>query len=431
MRAGVAAESRQPGRLAQCRPEARAAEVPWPPAGTRPGLYRGRQAAYRAGMPRPFRRLALLALVLALAPTACAAPSDWQPATGLRARVVAEGFDAPLFVTAPAGDPRLFVVEQTGRIRIVKNGRVLERPFLDVADRIRAGGERGLLGLAFHPAYATNGLFFVNFTDRDGNTHVERFGVSADPDRADPASAQLVLKVDQPYSNHNGGCIAFAPDGRLWIGMGDGGSGGDPQGHAQDRRSLLGKLLRLDVDGAAPYAIPPDNPFADGRSGRPEIWATGVRNPWRFSFDRGSNLVYVADVGQNKWEEVDVADAKRPGLDYGWNVREGLHAFGPPRAAPARLLEPAVEYGHGEGCSVTGGYVYRGAALPQLRGTYFFSDYCRGWLRSFRWSNGRVTDRREWRVGELGNVTSFGEDAAGELYVTASDGRVYRLEAAR
>ena len=377
---------------------------------------------------------ALALLALALAPAACAAPpadGAWQASEGLRATVVAEGLDAPLFVTAPAGDPRLFVVEQGGRIRVVKNGKLLAAPFLDVSGRIAAGGERGLLGLAFHPGYATNGFFFVNFTDRDGDTHVERFRVGTDPDRADPASALLVIKVDQPYSNHNGGMIAFAPDSKLWIGMGDGGSGGDPQGNGQNRRALLGKMLRLDVDRATPFAIPPDNPFANGRDGRAEVWATGLRNPWRFSFDRGSNLVFIADVGQNKWEEVDVADVRTPGLNYGWSLREGAHAYGAPRASADRLVEPAVEYAHGEGCSVTGGYVYRGRALANLQGAYFFSDYCSGWLRSFRWAGGRATDRRQWRVGSLGNVTSFGEDAAGELYVTNSGGRVFRLDPAR
>jgi hypothetical protein len=354
--------------------------------------------------------------------------SPWQPADGLRVTVVAEHLEAPLFVTTPPGDPRLFVVEQSGRIRVLRGGRVLPEPFLDLSKRIAYGGERGLLGLAFHPAYARNGLFFVNFTDEHGDTHVERFHVSANPDRADPASATLVLKVEQPYANHNGGMLAFARDGKLWIGMGDGGSGGDPHGNGQNPRALLGKLLRLDIDGGSPYAIPPDNPYASGRDGRPEIWSIGMRNPWRFSFDRGSNLVYVADVGQNKWEEVDVVDATRPGLNYGWNLREGLHPYGSPGAAAGPLVEPAVEYGHDNGCSVTGGYCYRGRALAGLQGAYFFSDYCNGWLRSFRWVNGRATDLRQWRVGGIGSVTSFGEDAAGELYLTTSQGRVLRID---
>jgi glucose/arabinose dehydrogenase len=374
--------------------------------------------------------LLLAALALAVAPLACAAPTEeWPPATGIVATLVAEKLADPLFVTAPPGDPRLFVVEQGGRIRVIKAGKVLPAPFLDVSARITSGGERGLLGLAFHPGYAKNGTFYVNWTNRDGDTEVVRFRVSADPDRADAASAGLILKVAQPYANHNGGMIAFAPDGKLWIGMGDGGSGGDPQGNGQNRRALLGKMLRLDVDGAAPYAIPPDNPYANGREGRPEIWASGLRNPWRFSFDRGSKNVYIADVGQNKWEEVNVADATRPGLDYGWNLREGMHAYGAPRVTAEKLVEPVAEYGHNAGCSVTGGYCYRGRALgAAMQGTYFFSDYCNGWLRSFRWDGTRAADKRQWRVGELGNITSFGEDAAGELHVTTSQGRVWRLD---
>ena len=378
------------------------------------------------------RAIAFACLAFAATPPCRAAEPAWAPATGLRASVVVSGLEAPLFVTAPARDPRLFVLEQGGRIRIVENGRLRPEPFLDLRARASSGGERGLLGLAFHPKYASNGTFFVNFTDENGDTRIERFRVSAaDSNRADPASATLVIRIEQPYANHNGGMIAFAPDGRLWIGMGDGGSGGDPQGHGQDRRSLLGKMLRLDVDARTPYAIPPDNPWADGRAGRPEIWATGLRNPWRWSFDRGSRNVYVADVGQNRWEEVNVADAGRPGLNYGWNVREGAHAYGLPRVTTERMLEPALDYPHREGCSVTGGYCYRGRALAGLQGTYFFSDYCNGWLRSFRWDGTRATERREWNVGRLGNVTSFGEDAAGELYLTTSDGRLLRLDPAR
>lgn len=340
--------------------------------------------------------------------------AEWAPSDGLATQLVVRGLRAPVFVTAPPGDPRLFVVEQPGRIRIVRDGRLLERPFLDLTDRVGYGGERGLLGLAFHPAYARNGLFFVNYTGEDGDTRVVRFRVSPDRDRADIASARQLIEVDQPWANHNGGMIAFAPDGRLWIGMGDGGSGGDPRGNGQDDAARLGKLLRLDVD-------------REGAS--PETWAKGVRNPWRFSFDRGSDLVYVADVGQNAWEEVNVADARTSGLNYGWNLREGLHAYRN-GALPPRALEPAIEYGHDDGCSVTGGYVYRGRALPALAGTYFFSDYCSGWLRSFRWDGTKATDKREWRVGPLGSVTSFGEDAAGELYVTNTSGQVLRLVSA-
>ena len=357
--------------------------------------------------------------------------SRWVPADGLRMARVASGLADPLFVTAPSGDSRLFVVEQSGRIRVLRGGRLLPKSFLDLTSSVRSGGERGLLGLAFHPRYASNGLFFVNFTDRDGNTRIERFQANGDSDVADAQSGALVLRIEQPYANHNGGMIAFGPDSMLWIGMGDGGSGGDPHGNGQNPRALLGKLLRIDVDRRQPYAIPSGNPWADGRVGRPEIWATGLRNPWRFSFDRGSRHLYVADVGQNQWEEVDVVDASTPGLNYGWNAREGLHPYGAERALAGSVVDPVIEYGHDAGCSVTGGYCYRGRLLEGLQGTYFFSDYCQGWLRSFRWANGRATETRQWSVGEIGPVTSFGEDAAGEVYVTNSKGDVLRIEPKR
>ncbi|MBI5169546.1 MAG: PQQ-dependent sugar dehydrogenase [Candidatus Eisenbacteria bacterium] len=372
-----------------------------------------------------------LALVLSIALPAHrtdAREVQYVRSEGLRAELVVRGLRSPVFVTAPAGDPRLFVLEQPGRIRVVRDGKLLERPFLDLTDRVGFGGERGLLGLAFHPLFARNGFFFVNYTDKDGDTQIVRFKAGPLSDVADRASASPVLTVEQPYANHNGGMIAFAPDGMLWVGMGDGGAGGDPHGNGQDPATLLGKMLRLDVDHP-PYTVPADNPFVQRSGARAEIWATGLRNPWRFSFDRGAPYVYVADVGQNAWEEVNVAKVTDAGLDYGWNAREGLHAF---RAPPLHrgTTDPVLEYGHSEGCSVTGGYVYRGRAMPALAGTYFFADYCRGWIRSFRWSEGRVSDRREWNVGPLGSITSFGEDATGELYVTSDDGTVHRLASA-
>lgn len=375
---------------------------------------------------------AVLAFPFSFSPAQPARPSAWAPATGLRATRITDDLVSPLFVTSPAGDPRLFVVEQPGRIRIVRDGELRSAPFLDLSRRVSFGGERGLLGLAFHPDYARNGLFYVDFTDSAGDTRVERYHVSPrDPDAADPRSGRLVLRVAQPYANHNGGMIAFGPDGKLWIGMGDGGSGGDPHGNGQNPATLLGKLLRIDVDAGEPYRIPADNPFVARAGARPEIWALGMRNPWRFSFDRGSPTLVVGDVGQDRWEEIDVVDSRTPGLDFGWNVREGRHAYGAPRPAPEHLVEPLIDYPHDEGCSVTGGYVYRGRAIPQVRGAYFFSDYCKGWLRSLRWVGGRAADLRQWQVGTLGSVTSFGEDAAGELYVTTQEGRLYRLDPAR
>ena len=350
-----------------------------------------------------------------------------REAVPLALETVAEGLDNPLDVVAPPHDPRRFVVEQTGRIRILRGGRLVRTPFLDLRARLRSGGERGLLSLAFHPRYAENGFFYVNFTDRQGDTRVERYHVSADPDRADPSSAHLLLHIAQPYANHNGGLVMFGPDGMLYIGMGDGGSGGDPHGNGQNPGALLGKLLRIDVDHGDPYAVPRDNPFV-GRAGfRPEIWALGLRNPWRFCFDPPAGLLIIADVGQDQWEEIDAVDAHHGGWNFGWNLREGRHAFHQSTASVTPLSEPVEEYGHDRGCSIIGGFVYRGHLLPQLAGLYFYSDYCDSRLRAIRIENGRVTERHEWNVHARGAVSSFGVDRDGELYLTTLDGRVSRI----
>ena len=380
------------------------------------------------------RASAALLAGLILAATACSrGPASAAPVgrtmpiagSGAALEVVASGLQDPLEAQAPAGDPRLFIVEQAGRIRVVKNGRLLPTPFLDLTRQVSYGGERGLLGLAFHPAYARNGFFYVNYTNKNGDTHVERYRVGRDPDVADPSSRKLVIEVDQPYSNHNGGCLRFGPDGMLYIGMGDGGSAGDPHRNGQNRQSLLGKLLRLDVDHGEPYAIPRDNPYAQG-GGRGEVWAIGLRNPWRFSFDPPSKLLVIADVGQNKWEEIDAVDSRRAGLNYGWNRYEGSHCFHPP-CEPAGMIGPAIEYPHSDGCSVCGGYVYRGRAIPGWSGRYLYADYCRDWLRSCRWENGRAVDAREWRLPHMGAVLSFGQGSDGELYLCCNDGIVYRF----
>src|SRR5687767_4971814 len=348
----------------------------------------------------------------------------------IRLEQVGDRFRSPVHLASPPGDSRLFIVEQAGRIRIVKNGAVLRTPFLDIEDRVSSGGERGLLSVAFHPAYRTNGFFYVNFTDRDGDTRIERFRASSNPDVADPGSSKLILTIDQPYSNHNGGHSQFGPDGMLWIGTGDGGSGGDPQGNGQNTRALLGKMLRIDVDRGDPYSIPPNNPFADGRGGRGEVWAIGLRNPWRFAFDRSSGLLYIADVGQNQLEEVHVEPANRAGLNYGWNVMEGNACYRRDNCSRDGLQIPQVTYSHaGGGCTVVGGFVYRGQMVPAIAGHYFYSDYCAGWLKSFTFVNGRVSDAREWKIDDIGNVVSFGEDARGELYIIAEGGRVFRIAA--
>lgn len=341
---------------------------------------------------------------------------------------VAEGLEFPLFVTAPVGDSRVFVVEKAGRIRILDDGALLSDPFLDISDEVSGGSEQGLLSLAFHPDYADNGRFFVNFTNRAGDTRVVEYRVSADPDRADPTPVRTVLAVPQPFSNHNGGLVAFGPDGMLYVGMGDGGSGGDPRGNGQDLSTLLGALLRLDVDGGD--LVPSDNPFAGQPGARGEIWAYGLRNPWRFSFDRQTGDLYIADVGQNQFEEVNAVEGPGRGANYGWNVTEGNDCFAPPDGCDTSgLTLPVTVYGHGDGCSVTGGAVYRGSAVPDLQGLYFYSDFCNGFIRSFRFVDGEATDERRWPELEPAGerISSFGEDAAGELYVTTASGNVYRF----
>jgi glucose/arabinose dehydrogenase len=376
----------------------------------------------------------MTALLLTAATVGTAACfSEWAsgplPEVTLRAVEVAGGLSNPLYLTAPAGDARLFVVEQVGRVRIISGGGLLAQPFLDITAKVTSGGERGLLSIAFHPQYATNGYVYASYTDLAGDTRIERYTVSAtNRDAADPATVQLVLAVDQPYANHNGGLVLFGPDGMFYVGLGDGGSGGDPHNYGQSRATLLGKLLRLDVDRDTPYAIPSGNPFIGQAGARAEIWALGLRNPWRFAFDRVAGLLYVADVGQSRWEEIHVVAAKRAGVNYGWRVLEGSACYGAATCNSQGLERPVVEYSHDDGCSITGGAVYRGNRIPGIAGHYFYSDYCTGFLRSFRYVDGEAVDRRSWAVGALGSVLSFGEDSAGELYVLSGNGRVYRLE---
>jgi glucose/arabinose dehydrogenase len=343
---------------------------------------------------------------------------------------VTSGVSSPVHLTAPEGDPRLFIVEQQGRIRIVQDGILLPTPFLDIRDSVVSGGERGLLSLAFHPQYESNGYFYVNYTGLDNNTRIKRYQVSTDPALADPTSGFLVLTVAQPvYTNHKGGHLLFGPDGKLYIPTGDGGGGGDPDENGQNTATLLGKLLRIDVDQGDPYTIPPDNPFAGSSTARPEIWALGLRNPWRIAFDGPTGLLYVADVGQVSWEEVNVQPAGAAPLNYGWDVMEGRHCFEPPACDMTNLVLPAVEYSHGDGCSITGGFVYRGTALPDLVGHYLYADYCQGWIRSFRYAGGGATDHRSLYPPGSALISSFGLDGTGEIYVTAHEGRVYRISA--
>jgi glucose/arabinose dehydrogenase len=332
-------------------------------------------------------------------------------------------------VAAPPGDARLFIVEKTGTVRILREAGLVGQPFLDISALVSGGNEQGLLSIAFHPDFEQTGRFFVYYTDASGDTRVVGYTTSGDPDRADPASARAILEVDQPRGNHNGGHILFGPDRLLYIGLGDGGGAGDPYDTGQDRSSLLGTILRVDVDGGSPYSIPADNPYAGHATFRPEIWAWGLRNPWRLDIDATDGLLYVADVGQNRVEEVNVAPLSAGGLNYGWNIAEGSECFGAGSCDTTGLQPPAVEYRHDEGCSVTGGVVYRGDAIPGLRGHYLYSDYCSDWIRSFRWVSGSVSDATQWGA-TAARVTSYGRDGFGEVYLATDGGSVHRIEAA-
>lgn len=335
-----------------------------------------------------------------------------RPTTGFALAEVASGFEAPVFLASPPGDSRLFIVDQDGRIWIIQGGSRLATPFIDLRGPVRFGGEQGLLGLAFHPDYSSNRRFFVNYTDNEGETRIVEYKASAsNPNVADLASARELLMIDQPAANHNGGWLGFGPDGVLYIPMGDGGGGNDQFRNGQNPNSLLGSILRLDVDAANPS---------------PEIWAKGLRNPWRNSWD-GNNF-YVADVGQGQREEITVLTASSGGANLGWPIFEGTRCVSGSNCSTAGFTPPTYEYTHNDGCSITGGYVYRGSAVSGLAGTYFFSDYCSGWLRSFRYVGGAVTDFREWTAfGSIGQVTSFGVDSAGEMYITVADGRILKM----
>ena len=349
---------------------------------------------------------------------------------------IASGFTRPTDVTNSDDDTgRLFVVEQPGRIKIVKDNQVLDQPFLDITDLVLStGNEQGLLSVAFQPGYRHNGLFFVDYTRQpDGATVVARYNVSADdPDLADPNSALTILTIAQPQTNHNGGQLQFGPDGYLYIGMGDGGGQGDrhgPIGNAQNRQVLLGKLLRIDVTNTTesqPYVVPFSNPFGN------EVWAFGLRNPWRFSFDRATDDLYIADVGQNNYEEVDYQPTQSAGGEnYGWRIMEGLHCYDPVEGCDQTGLKlPVAEYSHdGGNCAITGGYVYRGPSFSWLSGIYFFGDYCSGTIWSLqRDSSGawQMTRRLETNL----NISSFGEDQGGDIYVVDLGGAIYRLTSA-
>jgi len=339
------------------------------------------------------------------------------------------------------GSGRLFVVEKTGRVRIIdEEGVLLETPFLDISEVVDASSwEQGLLSIVFPPDFSDSGEFYVNYTARasEGGTVIARYRVSeADPNRADPASAQVILAFDQPAPNHNGGQIQFGPDGYLYIGTGDGGAAADPWDNAENMNVFLGKMLRLDVRGQTTYAIPPDNPWA-GQPGSETVWAYGLRNPWRFSFDRLTGDLYIADVGQDSWEEVNyIAAGAAGGMHFGWDTMEGRHCFEPSQGCEtAGKTVPVAEYGHDQGCSITGGYVYRGQRFPTLDGVYLYGDYCTGLIWGMRQNGDEYIADGEWQslllLDSDANIASFGEDEQGELYVLDLGGQIYRLAAVR
>lgn len=349
----------------------------------------------------------------------------------------ATGFSSPVEIAHPEGDSRLFVVQQRGLIRILNtNGTINSTPFLNLVGTVStSGNERGLLGLAFHPNYATNGFFYVNYTRiSDGATVIARYSVSADPNVAN-TTGTILMTINQPFSNHNGGCIKFGPDGYLYIGMGDGGSGGDPNGYAQNltvdsanpTRVFLGKMLRIDVDttdGALNYGIPPTNPFAS-TAGIREIWAYGLRNPWKFTFNRVNGDLWIGDVGQNAFEEVNKIVAPLPtGLNFGWRCYEGNAAYNTSGcAAMSTMVFPVAQYDHSTGCSVTGGYYYTGSMYPNFANNYFYTDYCDNKIRILNTSNAVTTT-----ASFTGNFSTFGEDKNGELYVAGiSNGTIYKI----
>src|SRR5512134_2014715 len=384
------------------------------------------------------RGCAATALVLQLIAETCAVVAADTPVRSVEAgielaSVVAQGLQAPLFLThAGDGSGQLFVVEQGGTIRVIDRGTLQDTPFLDLRDRVwTKGNEQGLLGLAFHPDHQANGRFFVHYNrQEDGSTVVAEYSRQGRSFQASATPERVLMVVPQPYLNHNGGMIAFGPDGYLYIGRGDGGSRGDPQNRAQNLQEWLGKILRIDVDHGRPYAIPPDNPYASG-GGRPEIFALGIRNPWRFSFDRETGLLWLADVGQYKWEEIDLVVA---GGNYGWRIMEGSHCYNPEEGcSPEGLMFPIAEYGHEQGrCSITGGYVYRGNAVPSLRGMYLFGDYCSGELFALSAGANRRSSTVPRVLLKTGlRISSFGEDEAGEIYIVDHRGGIYRLAASR
>lgn len=343
---------------------------------------------------------------------------------GIEVIAVAE-IEFPLTITAPDRDSRVFVGQRDGIVRIIDgSGSLVDRPFLDISDVVKAAGvEQGFLGMAFHPDYVDNGRFFVYYSNANDDTVLAEYRVSGDPELAEPATAREILLIDQPTERHNAGMLEFRPDGYLYVAVGDGGDGGH---NGQKTETVLGTILRIDVDSGDPYAIPADNPFVDG-GGAPEIWLYGLRNPWRFSIDHETEQIYIGDVGQADREEVDVLPLTAGGSNLGWIYMEGTKCFRAPECNETETVLPVLEYSHDDGCSITGGIVYRGEAIPEINGTYFYADWCRNNVRSFRFVDGEVTEQKTWDELAPGQVNTFGTDALGELYMGTWDGIVWKL----
>lgn len=379
----------------------------------------------------------MAALLLALSCSGNGGPGEpgvvTPPNVDLALQPIASGLSSPVHLASPPNDARLFIVEQAGRIRVIQNGALLPTAFLDIRNRVKSGGEEGLLSVAFHPQYASNRHFYVYYTDLSGDIQIDRYTASQTaPNTADATTVLPIINVSHPsFGNHNGGQLAFGPDGHLYIGTGDGGAANDPPNNAQNLGSLLGKILRISLNsaGAIPaYSIPDGNPFAGQAGRRPEIWAYGLRNPWRFSFDRGSSTIFIGDVGQNSREEIDAVALTPGGRNFGWRIMEGAQCRGLLPCDQSGLTLPVHEYEtSGGNCAVTGGFVYRGTSIPQIAGVYFFSDYCKGELRSFRLVNGAATEVKVWPVTTGATITSFGEDSSGELYLISHGGTISKI----
>ena len=383
---------------------------------------------------KPVAIVAALLLALMLAAPSLAAAQTPQ-SVDLRLEKLVDGLDHPVQMVDPNdGTGRFFIVEKTGKIRIFKDGKLADQPFLDITNQVSTGLEQGLLSMAFHPNFAKNGEFFIDYTDTKGNTQVERWSVSkSDANAADPQSKKTILTVDQPYPNHNGGLLLFGPDGMLYIGLGDGGSEGDPQHNGQNLDTLLSKILRIDVDTTTAnlaYGIPKDNPFVNKAGARPETWAWGLRNPWRFSFDKKTGDLLIGDVGQDTYEEADFDPAGKGGLNFGWSIMEADSCYKASTCDQSGLTLPFFWYSHKVGgCSITGGYVYRGTKIKGLDGTYLAADYCSGLLWQVH-PDGKGGSTVDEPISTGTTPSSFAEDASGELYLIDLQGAIYKIMAA-